>query len=178
MESPTTNGVVLHLHFQLQDRKVSSHPDNGIIDALIAFSTDIITSNKGIISEVSDNAVIGIFLYADDEKTTPELKAASCANLIRNKVYEHRANKDLIVMTASINSGTLIIGSLKGENNHDVMGNAINASFQLINATQPMQISLTRRIKEKITSNFLTIERMPIVFGAKRATTFYLHHSI
>jgi hypothetical protein len=174
MESSIANGIVLHLHLQKQDRKVSSPDEEVDICNILKYCSDNIIASGGFISEIANNAVIGVF-EDNDELISAEMKAASCACMVRDVVYEYRNNGKMYVMTASINSGSVIVGSSIGENCHEVMGNGITASFQLINTTQPMQISLTRRIKDKICDRFKLVDRLPILFGQKKALIFYLH---
>ena len=178
MESSTKTGIVLHIHVQRHDRKTNSPEEIVEIKNIIRYSSDFIIKNGGFISEVSDNAIIGVFDEDDIKEGVSEYKAASCANQIRELIYEHRKNNKPYILTASINGGRIIVGSELGEKQHEVMGDAITASFQLINATQPMQISLTRRVKDKLIDKYSFIARLPIYFGQKKALIFYLHRSL
>ena len=42
----------------------------------------------------------------------------------------------------------------------------------------PMQISLTRRVKEKLEDVYSFVPRLPIYFGQKKALIFYLHRRL
>jgi hypothetical protein len=177
MESSTINGIVLHIHLQRQDRKNNSLEESTDFDNIVKFCSGKVIEYGGVISEVSNNAVIGIFTESDNGSSA-ELRAAECADMAREEICKHRDESKPYVMMACINSGSVIIGSALGENSHEVMGNGISASFQLLNTTQPMQISLTRRVKEKLEDVYSFVPRLPIYFGQKKALIFYLHRRL
>lgn len=166
------NGIVLHILIQKQDRR--GEMANGIdVDEFKELCTEIIHNNTNIISSISTNAIIGVF--AEEFVQNPELLAAKIAYNIREKLYKCRKQGLQLILKACINTGKIIIGSSLGNDEYEVLGNAINSSFQLIDTTHPMQISVTRKIKQKISDEYNLIPRRPIDIGLKRAQLYYLH---
>lgn len=167
---PQINGVVLHILIQKQDRR--GEMANGIeVDEFKEYCAEMLRKNTNIISNVSTNAVIGVFL--DEENA--ELKATNLAHEIREKLYKYRKKGFQLIMKACINKGKVIIGSSLGNDEYEVLGNAVNASFQLLDSTHPMQISITRKIKQVITNTYNIVSRRPVDIGLKRAQLYYLH---
>ncbi|MBP5366716.1 MAG: hypothetical protein J6Y82_12495 [Bacteroidales bacterium] len=170
---PQINGVVLHILIQKQDRR--GEMANGIeVDEFKDYCSEMLRKNTNIISNVATNAVIGVFLDNGSEDNA-ELKATSLAHEIREKLYKYRKKGVQLILKACITKGKVIIGSSLGGDEYEVLGNAVNSSFQLLDSTHPMQISITRKIKQRITDDFNIVTRRPVDIGFKRAQLYYLH---
>lgn len=170
--SPQINGVVLHVLVQSQEMGVVGD------DEICNFKNlclPILKHYTNICSVVAANAIIGVF--AEDSETVPELMAVKCIDEIRNMFYKQRENGAKAFMRASINGGEVIVGCSLGDDEYEVMGDAINASFQIIDTTHPMQVTITRRIRQKIQSFFNSVARRPVDIGIKKAQLYYLHTS-
>lgn len=166
-------GIVLHILIQKQER--CGEMKNGIeVDGFKEICSSAIKELNGVIFNVSTNAIIGVF-HNDTDSETPEIRAARCAHDLRQKLIELRKDGWQIVMKACINGGDVIIGTSIGENEYEMLGSGINASFQILDTTHHMQISLTRKVREQVSEHYNCIARRPVDIGPKSALLFYLH---
>lgn len=164
------NGIVLHILIQKQER--CGEMKNGIeVDEFKEICSASIRNCGGIISNISTNAIMGIFA-GDDAET----KAADCVSRLRDLLYCKRSDNGWhIIMKACINGGEIIIGSSLGNDEYEVMGSAVSASFQILDTTNIMQISLTRHVRDKLVDRYHFVPRRPTDIGLKPVLLFYLH---
>lgn len=167
------NGVALHVMIQGQERNPSAESQEQM-QSFCKHCLQIVRNHHGLSSAVSDTSFIGIFPISPDAKA--ELLAAEAANEIRNELTTHRhADNWPIVMRASINGGEVIFGNSALNGEGELLGSAIVASYQLLDTTQVMQITLTRRVDEALRSQFNTIARRPVEISNKQVQLYYLH---
>lgn len=170
--------IVLNISIKQNDR----HPEHNVMPDIETFRETVVNtilSFNGIVSTVSNSDVIGIFAHTPD-CTFPELTSAQCAEKIRDLLLEQKAASPCaaIHMRASINGGEVHLGAKLADRHFEAVGSGINASFQVQDVTCPMQISLTRRVKEKLAPFYRFITRMPTNIGSKDVMLYYLHKQI
>ncbi len=164
------NGIVLHLVFKSQ----RILEDQSFADKFRDFCVDKFSKCGCVSTRFSDNSLIGAFVQ--DDKQPAEMVACNCAYEIRDYLDSLRLEKKSdIVLKASINGGEVIIGNTINEKENEILGTAINISFQLLDNTSPMQVSLTRRVYEKISKKYSAIPRRPVALGNKTVSLFYLN---
>lgn len=170
--SPQMSGLVLHILIQSQDTTPAGDTEIATFKEL-CFAT--LKRYTNIISCVATNALIGVF--AEDSKMVPDTLAVKCIDEIRKMFYDYRKKGATAFLRASINSGEIIVGCSTGECEYEVLGDAVNASFQIIDTTHPMQVSITRRVRQKVQGDYNVVARCPVDIGIKKAQLFYLHTS-
>ncbi len=162
------NGMVLHLAVQSQEERKSTK-----VDAFRNECATIVQRYGGISSRISYDAMICAF--AQNSTQSAELVACQCAHEIRQKLVKMRLEGSDLIMKASINGGDIFIGNKTEYGEDEILGTAVNISFQVLDSTQPMQVTLTKRVCEKVAKQFASVSRRPVLLGTKNALLFYLH---
>lgn len=167
------SSIVLHVQLVGLD-KCSADEAATQVGVFRANCATQIRKHHGMTIGLSDDSILGVFPVM--RNVCAELMATNAAHEIRSQLMELRKNEGYkIVMKGSINGGEVVFGNATFAGESTVMGSAVSASYQLLDTVQPMQITLTRKVREVISDKYQTIARRAVEIGTKYVSLFYLH---
>lgn len=178
----SSNSIVLNISVKFNDRYTSVITRTSVLDNFRDMALNEIAKYNGILSSALADNIMAIFVpeQTSDILLTPELAAVECAHHIR-EILLKRDNEDFtrLQIRACINGGQVLLDKKEGSmGERGASGSGVSASYLVLDTTSPMQITITRKVKEKVKDHFHFVQRNPTTVGFKTAMLFYLHTPI
>lgn len=121
-------------------------------------------------------AVCGMF----DNLENAELEASIAATKLRETIIKrNQTNKIKWEIKIGLYSGDVICGSVCTTNlSFDIFGETVNMASRLQEACEPMQINISKKIRDNIIDQYYVVERTPRkVKGKGVVPMYYIHRS-